>query len=600
MNRLIRSIAAGVSLGWLALTIGGARAADVEKTKPDKPANAKSAAKQKGQFGKRADEFRKNFGSQQEAKLPANVESIPPKKLPGRTNLSWTSGGNLGKPITAEEIDEMVVAELEKAGIAKSGKRISDDRFVRRVFIDTIGQLPGPADIEEYVNNPAPDKKAKLIDRLLDMPQYGQNWGRFWRDVVVYRATASRNRLFPFDAETWLTDQLNKNTSWGAIVSAMLTAEGLSTEIPQGFFVAAHEGKPEELAGEASRIFLGIQISCAQCHDHPTDTWKRDQFHELAAFFGGAQVRPRRDLSMQQGMGPVVEIAARFRRQPYRKPDLKDPSSQGEVVTPAFLAGQQLPQGMSDKQSRSAVATFITSKKNPYFAKAFVNRMWAELMGVGFVDPVDDLGRNRTVTYPKVFAAVSHSFASSNYDIKRLMRTLLNTRIYDRDYQEQEGSSGSAAFRNVIPTRLTADQIFDAVDWVLGNIDDGRSGLSGPRARFQGPRAQFREVFGFDPSATHDSLEGSIPQALVLMNNPALHGRISANRDGTLLSKLLKTQSNDRDIVKMLYLRVLARKPTTSETELCLSYLKDVGNRSEAFEDVLWGLLNSTEFLNNH
>ncbi len=162
----------------------------------------------------------------------------------------------------------------------------------------------------------------------------------------------------------------------------MISTTGLSHEHPEGMFLGAHGGEAAETAGEASRIFLGIQIACAQCHDHPTDTWKREQFHEFASFFGKTAVRPRIDLREQYGL--VIEVAPKLRGGDYRMPNLKDPSDPGEVVKPAFLTGQAYPVEATDQQRRDAAADFITSKKNPYFAKAFVNRMWFELMGQPF------------------------------------------------------------------------------------------------------------------------------------------------------------------------------------------------------------------------
>ena len=531
------------------------------------------------------------------AKLPANLESIRPKNVRGQVPLKMVRTASLAKnPLTSAQIDELYAEELVAEGIDKASPTVADDVFVRRVFLDVIGRLPAPADIEEYVDDPSADKKARLVDRLLSLPHYGDNWARYWRDAIVYRSTGAANRTNPFDFETWLAERLNRNAGWNDIVAAILSARGLSTETPEGFFLAAHEAKPAELAGETARLFLGIQVSCAQCHDHPTDSWKRDQFHALASFFGKSAVRVRRDLE-RGPRGPIVEVAENLRRRDYRKPDLKDPSKPGEVVAPVFLTSQPLPENTSDAQRRGALATFLTSKRNPYFAKAFVNRVWAELVGYGFTNPVDDLGAEKPVAYPNLFEALAESFAASDYDIKRLMRSILLSRVYDRACRDlEDGYDEEILFRTVTPSRLTADQVYDALDWVLGNIDNGQRG--GPR-RPTG-RLLFRSIFGFDPSIDQSEIEGSIPQALALMNSPQIHARIDARRPGTLLDKLLKTQETDQGVIRMLYLRVLARKPTADEAKTCLDYVTETGDRHEAFEDILWSLLNSTEFLNNH
>lgn len=294
---------------------------------------------------------------------------------------------------------------------------------------------------------------------------------------------------------------------------------------------------------------------------------------------------------------PIVEIGEIRRRRVYRKPNLQDPSDAGEVVQPVFLTGQPIPLQTTQLQRRQALAQFITSKRNLYFAKAFVNRIWAEFMGFGFTNPVDDLGSQQPVAYPEVFEALARSFAASDYDIKQLIRTIAVSRVYDRQFQELDGSyEDEILFTSVAPSPLSADQIFDAVDWVLGHIDDGA--ILDYRQR--SVRASYRQAFGYDPSLDKEELEASIPQALLLMNNPQIHARIDASRPGTLLNKLMRSKQSDTEIVEMLYLRVLARRPQAEEVRTCLDHLKTTGDRAEAFEDLLWALLNSTEFLHNH
>lgn len=536
------------------------------------------------------------------ATLPENLDGVAPKPNDdGLTFLELKSSESLGKPMKTAELDALLAQMLTEEGVKKPSPAVADDRFIRRVTLDVIGQLPAPADIEDYVKDRSPDKKAKLIDRLLASPQYGQNWGRYWKDVIAARNTAGDRRIEGvFDFEPWMADQLNRNQPWDQVVSRMLKAEGLSDEVPEGMIYGAHMGKPEEVAGEISRIFLGIQISCAQCHDHKTDTWKRDQFHEFASFFGGMRVRNRQDLREERGRF-VLEVAS-LPRAAYRMPDLEDPKKPGTVMTPVMLTGQPIPMATSDEQRRQAAATFITSKRNPYFAKAYVNRIWSELIGYGFTNPVDDLGADRAVVYPELFERLADSFAASDYDSKELMRLILNSKVYARDSEELEGTyDDSILFGAVIPSRLTADQIFDSVDWILGSVDgNGRQQRVRAKRGPMGVRAEFRQAFGFDPSNDHSQIDGTIPQALTLMNNPRIAARIRADVPGTLLNKLLATRSSDEEVIKALYLRVLARKPTAAEIRTNSEYIKQVGNRQEAYEDILWTLLNTTEFVNNH
>lgn len=558
---------------------------------------------QPGSGKRRFEQFRERLAERgvvrPPALLPENLAQVEPTVTQGRVNLPVVSGQELGSPLTTAGLDELLATKLGSlAGdAARNGGRISDDQFVRRVYLDVVGRLPAPADIEDYVKSRDLDKKARLVDKLLAMPQYGTNWARYWRDVARYRATEGADRPSPFGEEAWLAEHLNRNTPWDSIAAAMIRAQGLSTENPAGFLLALHRGEPAEAAGEIARIFLGTQINCAQCHDHPTDTWKRDQFHEFASFVGKTAVRLRPDLREKTGARVVIEIGEAPPRKQYRKPDLNNPSALGKLVQPVFLTGQAIPLETTDAQRRQALATWVTSRRNPLFAKAFVNRIWAELVGQGFTNPVDDLGAHREVALPEVFEPLGKSFAASGYDIKALFRLILNSRFYDRQFHEAAGDlSEEAIFAGIRPTRLSADQIFDSIDWVLGGADDGRPNLPFRPSN----RGGIQQVFGFDPSIDRAELEGSIPQALALMNHPTLNARIDAGRPGTLLHKLLATRHSDKEVVTMLYLRVLARKPTGGEVSACLAHVRQVGERAGAFEDILWALLNTTEFLNNH
>lgn len=550
-----------------------------------------------------------------QAKLPADLAALPMRKVPGRTNLELVEPSSLGKPLTSDEWAAIIDRSLAQPETPPLAAACSDEQFVRRAFLDVIGRLPGPRDVTDFVADRSPDKKERLVNYLLDQPAYGVRWGRYWRDVISYHATAGNNRNGVFNVEGWLAEQLNANRSWADIVTSLLTATGLSNEAPAGAFMAAHEGKPEELAGETARIFLGLQISCAQCHDHPTTYWKRDQFHELAAFFGRVDVRPRIDLSYGPG-GPIIEVSQSIRFRDYMKPDAKDPAKPGTSVLPAFLSGQELPRGTTDAQRRQALATLLTSQQNPFFAKAFVNRMWAELTGTGFVMPVDDLQSLLPVSDEPLFDALSRSFAASGYDIKELMRLIMTSKRYDRISQEPKTSpanesatahlaaatepddvqSAERPATGVIrPTRLPADLLFDALDDILGQIDDGLP--SSPRRPNR--RRFFQAGFGFDPSTHPDEVEGSIAQALALSNSPMIENRIDASRQGTLLHKILPIM-DDAAVIRLVYLKVLSREPKAEEVRACLAHRRTAGSREKAFEDILWALLNSTEFLTRH
>ncbi|HVW01038.1 MAG TPA: DUF1553 domain-containing protein, partial [Planctomycetaceae bacterium] len=436
----------------------------------------------------------------------------------------------------------------------------------------------------------------------------------------------------------------------------------------------AQGANAEDIAAETSRVFLGIQLQCANCHDHPTDKWTRREFHELAAYFprmriqqkqeprtfeivsvnaapGGGrggpgelfrnperlfeQVDRNKDGKIERDEFPgdpgkqffdrIVQRAdtdkdgaislAEMKALPpppmgprrgsteHFMPDLEHPNEQGTRMEPVFFVDHSTPgQGVADVDRRKALATVMTAPSNPWFAKAFINRVWAELLGQGFYMPVDDLGPERSCTHPEVLDLLAKEFTARNYDIRWLFRTIANTEAYQRSLRPQKASETPAAFASASTTRLRADQLFDALRQTLGyqDVPGGRRPMGvGGGGRFGGfgRRAQFLRLFGFDPSTPFDEVTGTVPQALFLMNSRALHDLIRG-RGQTPLARILNDNANDDDAISELYLLMLSREPSARESEIAQSYIKEVADRQEAFEDLQWSLLNSTEFLN--
>ncbi len=506
--------------------------------------------------------------------------------------------------LSAAEIDRLVAKELQASNIA-AAPRVTDEQFVRRVTLDLTGHLPAPADLSEFVADADPAKRAKLIDQLLASEEYARHWARYWRDVIETRATA--NMVFlraprPVALEAWFFEQLKTNTSWSDVARAMLTSEGtLSLTAPQEDghtgFLLAHFGPDAavERAAETARVFLGIQLQCAQCHDHPSDIWKREQFHELAAFFGRTREQPIRGT---MGTTRVTLTSRPFGE--HQMPDLNNPGK-STVMQPKFLNGAT-PSGSGDKERRTALAEFLTSKDNHWFAAAYVNRIWGELMGQSFYQPIDDMGPQKEAYMPAVLPRLAAGFRGGNYDTKELFRSIMNTEAYQRQIRVGETSDQHLLFAASYPTRLRSDALWQSLGNVLGRMNEGPQGRpggppfgGGPFARLQTLEFVFKRLFAVDPSVKADEVEGSIPQALILMNNPTINQKIEATNTN-LLARILQSYPKDDDALRMVYLRALARKPTDRELAKCQNFLAKVGDRAEGFEDILWALINSTEF----
>lgn len=569
--------------------------------------------------------------------LTASLHADPPKGDAKKKPEVQLPVGNLDtkdwlkystKPLARGEIDRLVNAELAKVGV-KPAARTTDEQFIRRVYLDLTGTLPTPADIKEFATSKAADKRAKLIDKLIDSNDYAKHWSQYWRIVITSRTQADfRLNAFVPHFELWMREQLKENKSWDHIAREMLTAKGkiLNAEPDKNgqlFLLISRKGADAvtEITAETSRIFLGIQIQCAQCHDHPSDVWKRHHFHELAAYFARYREQPIREEMRFVGS----EIAGRFGE--HRMPDKNDPKM-GTAMNPTFLDGKMpagakpVPSksgpigpmgkfgpfgkggfgaggGMSDEARRKGLADQITSKDNPWFAAAFVNRMWGEFMGQSFYAPIDDLGPQKDAMMPTVLARVSGSFRGNGYDVKQVVRDILNSDTYQRQVRPGESGEEHMLFAAHNPVRMNSNALWSSLTGTLGPLGPGGGGFGKGfgfgKGGFGGLENQFKQEFAYDPSTKAEEIEGSIAQTLILMNNFQINQKIKATGQN-MLARVLSAYSEDDEAVRALYLRSLARRPTDREMTRIRAHIRTVGNRAEAFEDVLWALINSTEF----
>jgi hypothetical protein len=529
---------------------------------------------------------------------PRTPVAPPPPRSALLTVEAWQKAP--AQPLRPGEIDDLVAHELQAAKV-QPAPVTTDEQFVRRVTLDLTGELPLPADVTEFVADPRPDKRARLIDKLLDSDEYARHWARYWRAVIAAKVTDLRGLLLARGFEDWMFEQFKANKGWDQIARDMITAGGeyrFDEPAKNGalFFLASHNGADaaNERAAETSRVFLGIQIQCAQCHDHPFDQWKRVQFHELAGYFARMLERPIRD-GMRLAGFEVISLP----RGEHQMPSKEDPKK-GLITPPRFLNGKSPGTDLSDAERRRALADEVVSPNNYWFAGAYVNRVWGELMGQSFYEPVDDMGPQKEVVFPSVLTRLTGAFRGTRFDVKALFRAALNSQTYQRQIRLGESADAHLHFAAAYPTRLRPDALWQSLVSVLGSLggprgpDAVRPGM-GPFRGPQGFEGLFKAEFEFDPSLKPDEVEGSIPQALLLMNSPVIHQRIQA-RGTNLLARILKAYPHDDDALRMVYLRTLARKPTDRELHKCRTYIDKTGNRAEAFEDILWALLNSTEF----
>ncbi|TXT30195.1 MAG: hypothetical protein FD138_2312 [Planctomycetota bacterium] len=595
---------------------------------------------------------------------PVKTKSAEPTAATPKSN-----GSPSDVKTTAAEVDRLINEQLAESKVAPAGL-VNDEDFLRRVHFDIAGTIPTAKEVTLFGLDPDPNKRAKIVEQLLGSDEYALNWARYWRDVLFLRATNERARVMARTFEDWMVKQLQADAGWDDITRSLITGKGEISEHGETALIFIHEGNPEEIAGEVSRIFLGIQMQCANCHDHPTDKWTRDQFHSLAAFFpritlqrepnnpagftiasfdgqGGPGGRPQlaqllenaefvfqRNDTNRDGKLSKAEAENSFLGRPFDRlveqgdndkdgqltikeiknmpqppmqpgrgksehhmPDLKQPNAEGKLMTPAlFTTNVKGRVGMDDEDRRELLGKWITSPTNTWFAKSLVNRLWGELLGEGFYMPIDDLGPERK---PRMVAALDYlsaEFVKHDHDLRWLLQTIAATNAYQRQIRYNEPTENPVPFASAVPVRLRSDQIFNAIIKVLG-IDEGPRGFDGPQGRGRRTlRGQFEEKFGYDPSTPQDEILGNVPQALALMNLPQLTNALRADGN-TRLGQILANNKDDSDAIAELYLSFLARDPSKKELTIATEYLAKVGNRREAFEDLAWSLLNSSEFI---
>jgi hypothetical protein len=504
------------------------------------------------------------------------------------------------------------------AGTPVPAARCDDATFLRRATLDLAGRQPTAKELDGFLADGSAAKRAAAVDRLLADPAWARTWARYFRDVILYRRTDDRALQMAGSLEEFLARRLRDDPRWDAIAREFITATGLPAEHGETAIVMAQMGETADIAAEVSRIFLGIQIQCAQCHDHFTDRWKRPQFHELAAFFPRIVIRRGPGEGLDRFEVASFDAAPRRERRKmadnprrgdleHEMPDSDDPSRPGTLMTPRFfLTGGTVPQGTKDQARRTALAGWVTGVDQPWFDRAIVNRLWAELVGAGFYRGVDDIGPDRE---PEPVAAggttldeLAAGFRKSGHDLRWLFRTIATSPEYQRAARSRSDPD-RAGFAANCPQRLRADQLFNQVLASLA-VDESQVGRSRePKAQGAGrrqlaaPRALFAQTFGYDPSLPREEVVGSIPQALLMMNSQPLALALDGDRRGTALGGLLREHADDRAVADALYLRTLARHPTPAELQTCLDHVRESGDREEGFEDVFWALLNSAEFI---
>jgi hypothetical protein len=486
-------------------------------------------------------------------------------------------------------IDTLVANKLKRLRISPSGL-CSDEEFVRRVFIDIVGLVPTVGEYQAFMSSSESDKRAKLIDSLLERKEFAEIWVSKWAELLQVRQIPNQiSQKGMFLYYNWLVELLQKNTPMDQFVQELLGASGGTFSNPATNFYQTTNDRLL-LTENVAQVFMGMRIQCAQCHNHPFDRWTMDDYYSFSAFF--AQIGRKQGEDYRETI--VFNAGGGEANHPVG----------GRVMKPKFLGGIE-PQINAGEDRRAAVAKWIGSKDNPFFAKSFVNRVWAHYFGIGIVEQVDDFRVSNPPSNPELLDTLAQRFTESKYDLKQLVREICNSNTYQRSTQRNDSNAlDEKNFAHANLRRIKAENLLDIISEAT-NTKDKFAGLPmGARAVQIADGATstyFLTTFGRATRETVCScevkMEPTLSQALHLLNGDTVNGKIQG---GGVIKAILAEKKFPEERIVELYVRCLARMPTKEELARLVPLLGAEANQEQALGDIYWALLNSREFLFNH
>ncbi len=489
----------------------------------------------------------------------------------------------------------------------KPAEDADDAEYCRRVYLDLVGRIPRVSETREFLEDKSPTKRQALVKRLLGTAAFAAHFASVTRADWLPQTNTPQTFYIGQQFEQYLQRSFARGKPLDEIVRDVLTVKlgqvqrvGVNRFVQPGSFnvdsqalvgfYQANESKPENLAASVSRVFLGVKLECAQCHDHPFNSYSRDQFWQLAAFFG--------EFSSTGGVassdGPDLPHGDSIR--------IAIPGTP-RSVSATFFDGNE-PTWTKDRKPREELADWITSPRNPYFARNFANRLWAHLLGTGIIDPVDDPSEANPASHPEMLREISLALVDSGFDMRVVIRGIMASKAYNRSSKQTDPSQANLRTFARMPVRgLTSNQIYDSF---LAATGQRATQQPNQRAFFnpQDPTgaADFAAQFARGTGKATES-ETSILQALLMMNGQAIANQTSLTKSATLAAVIDAPFLDTSKRIEVLFLSALARKPTPDEAERFASYVDrggPSGDKDKALSDVFWVLLNSTEFLFNH
>jgi hypothetical protein len=487
-------------------------------------------------------------------------------------------------------IDGLVLEKLKKLNIAPSGE-CDDSTFIRRAYLDAAGILPSAEEVETFLADKSPTKRAALIDKLIARDEFVDYWAYKWSDLLLV-SSKRLNSTAMWSFYDWIRQSVKQDKPWDQFANEIFLSSGSSRENGALNYFVLHKD-PIDLAETSTEAFLGQRITCARCHNHPLEKWTQKQYYQMVNLFTRVGIKTGSEA------GDNVVFAK-------TSGDIMHPRLL-KPLDPTPLDGKAIPLD-SPIDRRVAFDQWLTSDKNPYFARSLVNRVWANFMGRGIINPVDDTRATNPASNEDLIAALTKDFVDHHYDVDYLIRTIMNSGAYQLSAEANASNQNDNVFYSkYIIKRLPAEVILDAYSQVTG-VPTPYSGYPAGTRALQLPdtqvKSQFLTVFGRPARSVCDAAERSvdptIAQALHVINGDTLNKKLSA--DDGYVALFLKLGLSDSRILEHVYLTAFSRYPTETEKSSLLAALSKsrANGREQALEDMLWSLLTSKEFLFNH
>jgi len=500
-------------------------------------------------------------------------------------------GAPVSPPPRKNFVDELVFGKQQTLGIPAS-ELCDDASFIRRASIDIAGRLPLPEETQAFLADTSGDKRARLIEQLLDSPGYADYFANKWGAVLRNRRQAPDFAHGTFAFHSWIRQSLYENKPYDQFVREIVAAAGEPSQHPPVVWYRELKDVNQQVE-DTAQLFLGMRIQCARCHHHPFEKWSQQDYYGFAAFFSQVGRKPAENPTEQKIFHKRGVAQA------------KNPKN-GQEVKPTGLGSAPL-EIAADRDPRQALADWMRAPENPFFAPALVNRYWKHFFDRGLVDPEDDMRVTNPAANPELLDALARHFVEKGFDLKNLVRTICNSQAYQLSSQPNEHNlTDKQNFSRYYPKRLTAEVLLDAINQVTLSSTDFSDLPVGTRAvqlPDQASNSYFLTVFGRPQAETacecERSQEANLAQSLHLLNSAEVQGKLTA-KTGRAALLAADAGRTDDDKLRELYLLVYSREPVAEELEIAKAHLNKATDKQQAYEDLIWALLNTKEFLFNH